>query len=608
VTKQLYLLFCTTNRASRIVHHASHIPHPVSRIPFLVSMTSFLFLLLLIPLIASSQTNYPQTLFRSPVDYTLSLSGSYGEIRPNHFHSGIDIRTAGVTGKPVYAAADGYVSRIFVSPWGFGKAIYISHPSGYTTVYGHLDRFRGEIAAYAIEQQYGKESFAIDVTVPSGKIQVRKGDVIGYSGNSGSSGGPHLHFEIRDGGSQDPLDPLSFGIPIQDNIPPQIKWVKIYPYGKTAMVNNTSIPKSLQATGGTGNYGVVSSDTVKVSGDIIFGIEAYDFQNESSIRCGIKSIELNVDGEKVFGQRIDRYAFADTRYVNAILDYPQHIKNKQRFFRSYISPGNKLKIFDGVVNCGIVNFTDLKAHKIQYVVKDAYGNTSQITFWVKSNPPASSGVRPTKATTPSNSFAWDEENEFENTYINFTLPETTLYDDLDFQYTTKPPVNGSYSRVHYLQDEGTPMHLRCTLSIRAETLPRWLESRALLVKVEKSGKFVSQGGKFNDGYVTGKIREFGAYTISVDSMPPKIKAVNIYNNKNISKQSTIVLTISDDFSGIESYRGTLNGSWILMDYDAKQNRLEYKFDSRIKAGTNKFRLVVTDGVGNRTEYNATLIR
>ncbi|NQV01808.1 MAG: M23 family metallopeptidase, partial [Bacteroidia bacterium] len=247
---------------------------------------------------AYSQSSYPQTLFRSPVDYDLSLSGSYGEIRPNHFHSGIDLRTGGETGKPIYAASDGYVARIFVSPLGFGKAVYINHPSGYTTVYAHLDRFRGKIASYALNQHYSKESFNIDVTVPSGKIQVRKGEVIGYSGNSGSSAGPHLHFEIRDARTQEPLDPLSFGIPIKDNLPPQIRWVKIYPFGHSGMVNFSDNPKALQDSGSSGTYGIKKSDTVMVSGDIIFGIEAYDYHEGSSIRCGIKSIELRVDGVK----------------------------------------------------------------------------------------------------------------------------------------------------------------------------------------------------------------------------------------------------------------------------------------------------------------------
>lgn len=597
-----------TYKAPSIRHPASGIRHAIGQFAYLLSGIFFLFIFLTISQTVISQAIYPQTLFRSPVDFGIMLSGSYGEIRPNHFHSGIDIRTGGQTGKPVYAAADGYISRIFVSPWGFGKALYINHSSGYTTVYGHLDRFRSEIATYAIEQQYSRESFSIDVTVPSGKMPVRKGDVIGYSGNSGSSGGPHLHFEIRDGGNQEPLDPVSFGIPVKDNLPPQIRWVKIYPLGQTSMVNFTGNPKALQVTGSNGNYSVIPADTVMVTGDIIFGIEAYDYQDGSSVRCGIKSVVLKVDGVTVFGQKIDRYAFADTRYVNAILDYPQTVRNKQRYFRSYVAPGNKLEIFDGVVNRGIVNFTDRKPHKVEYVVEDARGNSSRLSFWVKSHPPPPAGAWPQEQAKPANLFAWDRENNFEDANIEFTIPPKALYEDLDFQYYATAPVNGSYARVHHLQDEETPLHLRCTVSIRAETLPVLLEAKALLVKVEKEGKFVSQGGKFSDGFVTGTIREFGEYTISVDTVSPKIKPVNIYHNKNVVKQRTIVVTITDDFSGIDNYRATLNGRWILMDYDAKQDKLEYTFDDRIKAGSNKFQLVVTDGVGNRAEYNATLIR
>jgi len=566
------------------------------------------FCFLVVSIQTPAQSDYTAGYFRSPVDFSLSLSGSFGEIRPDHFHSGIDIRTGGQIGKPVYAVADGYVSRIFVSPWGFGKAVYINHPSGHTTVYGHLHRFGGEIATYTRNQQYKRESFSMDVTVPTGQIQVRKGEVIGYSGNSGSSGGPHLHFEIRDMRTQEPMDPLAFGIPVKDNIRPKIRWVKIYPYDEYSIVNFVNQPLMTKAVGGGGSYGISLKDTIMVSGNIIFGIEAYDYHDNSSIRCGIKSIDLFVDDEKVFGQQIDRYAFKDTRYVNAILDYPQNKKNKQRIQRSYVSSGNWLDVFHDVVNNGIIGFYDLDLHKIRYIIKDVHGNTSKLTFWVKSHPPAPGGTKPRETSEPQNIFSWDIPNSFENSNIRLKMPAMALYEDIDFGYRSSLPVNGSYARVHELHDEGTPIHFRCTLSIRAETLPRWLESKALIVKVGKNNKFTSKGGSFKDGFVTIRIREFGKYTISVDTIAPTIKPVNIYNSKNISKQQTITLTISDEFSGIKRYRGTLNGRWILMDFDAKRKRLVYKYDERIKTGSNKFHLVVTDGVGNKTEYKATLIR
>ena len=556
----------------------------------------------------SAQSNYSKGYFRSPVDYPLSLSGSFGEIRPNHFHSGIDIRTGGQVGKPVYAIADGYVSRIFISPWGFGKAVYINHASGHISVYAHLHHFTWKIAKFARKQQYKRESFYLDTTVPTGQIQIRKGDVIGYSGCSGSSSGPHLHFEIRDMRTQEPMDPLAFGIPIKDNIRPKIRWVKIYPYDEYSMVNFVSQPLMTKTVGGGKSYGISLKDTIMVSGNIFFGIEAYDYHDNSSIRCGIKSIELFVDEELIFGQQVDRYEFKDSRYVNAILDYSQNQKNKLRIQRSYIAPGNWLDIFHDVVNNGIVGFYDSGLHKILYIVKDVHGNTSKLIFWVKSHPPAPGGARPRETSKPRNKFIWDLPNSFETTNIRFQMPAMALYEDIDFKYQVSPPVNGSYAPVHELHEKGTPVHLRCTLSIRAETLPRWLESKALVAKVGKKDTFISLGGSFKDGFVTTRIREFGEYTIRVDTIPPTINPVNIYHNKNISKQRTITMTISDEFSGIKRYRGTLNGKWILMDFDAKRKRLVYKYDDRIKPGANKFHLVIMDGVGNKTEYRATLIR
>jgi len=276
-------------------------------------MSKFFFItgcLLLSTITSVAQQTVPDGYFRSPVDFQILLSGSFAEVRSNHFHSGIDIRTGGQTGKPVYAVADGYVSRIYVSPYGFGKALYINHPSGHTSVYGHLDRFNKTIGAYARKQQYANESFFLDKYVSEGTLVVKKGDIIGYSGNSGSSGGPHLHFEIRDLDTQEPLEPVDFGIRITDNIDPQIRGIKVYPLGPGSMVNNTTEAVAIKASGENGSYRLSSGDTLLVSGNIFFGIEAYDYHNNSSIRCGVKSIELFVDGKQIFGQRIDRFSFS----------------------------------------------------------------------------------------------------------------------------------------------------------------------------------------------------------------------------------------------------------------------------------------------------------
>jgi len=554
-----------------------------------------------------AQPGIPKGTFRSPVDFPIFLSGTYGEIRPNHFHSGLDIRTNGASGKPVYASADGSVSRVFVSPAGFGKAVYIRHPSGVTTVYGHLDRFTGALAAFVRQQQYLQESFAVDLEIPEGRFGVKQGDLIGYSGNSGSSGGPHLHFEIRDTPTQDPLDPVVFGIQFADKTRPVIRSVRIYPFGKNSLVNFSDQPLTVQVVPAAGGYALKNGDTLGVTGNIIFGIEAWDCQDQSTLRNGIKSVELMVDDRHVFSQSIDRFSFSESRYVNSILDYGLNKQTEQRILRSYIAPGNRLDIYGEVENQGILHFTGTQPHRITYLVKDAKGNTSSLSFWVKSHPPPPGGARPVETDAPGILFSWDRPNQFITEDMRFEMPAGSLYEDLEFTCRISDPVAGSFARLYELHSEEVPVHLPCELSIRAETMPVNLQQQALIVKLEK-GKFVSQGGEWSSGFVSTRIREFGAYTIAVDTLPPRIVPVNIFPGKNLSKQHTIVLTISDDLSGISTCRGTLNGQWILMDYDAKRNRLVYAFDDRLRPGTNKFRLVVTDGVGNRSEYSATLIR
>jgi hypothetical protein len=575
--------------------------------------TVLLMLFLLMAGQLSAQKEYPKNYFRSPVNYPITLSGSFGEIRRNHFHSGIDIRTAGAVGKPVYAVADGYVSRVNISATGFGKALYINHPNGYTSLYGHLLKFAGPIAQWVRAEHYRRESFVMDTEVPAGVLKVKKGDLIAYSGNSGSSGGPHIHFEIRDTKSQEIIDPFDFGFMTPERTPPRITFVKIYPFDRQAMVNFKNSAVLLPVTGGAGKFGLKLPDTLKVSGNILFGIETSDDAAEGSLKTGVHIIELSIDGERIFSQDIDRFAFAETRYVNSLIDYPAYVANKRKIQRSYVAPNNRLSVYDGVKDRGVVHFHDEKTHTVRYVVRDAFGNTSELVFRVKSHPPAGVGARPQPGTDdvlPAGTtlMVCGKENRFEREGLRFILPAEVLYEDLSFKFSETAPVPGSYAPVYHLHDRYTPLHTFCTLSIKPTRLPAKLQPKALVVTVGSNGKFASAGGKFEDGWVTTRIRDFGNYTIAVDTVAPVIKAVNIFAGKKVVKQSTIQMRISDNLSGISSYKGTLNGKWILMDYDAKSSTLTYAFDDRLKAGKNSFVLTVTDAVGNQTRYSAAIIR
>jgi len=575
-------------------------------------MKNLILLSLLIPGLLMSgsskaQSRYPKNYFRSPVDFPILLAGGFGDVRQNHFHSGIDIRTGGEEGKPVYAIADGYISRINISSSGFGKALYITHPNGFTSVYGHLKKLHGVIGNWIREQQYKKESFEIDTPVDPGVLRVKKGDIIAYSGNTGLSEGPHLHFEIRDAATQEIINPMLFGLPFRDSAPPKIYNVRIYPFDENSKVNFTGNPVTLAVNASGPDCKLSLKDTVKVSGNIIFGIQALDFSNDTGSRDGITSIELFIDTVCYFTQKIERFAFAETRYANSELDYPQVIKNGQRIMRSYIAPNNKLSMYGRNKNNGIVNFMDGKAHKVLYIVKDAFGNTSRLTFWVKSHLPVAGGI-PENRMPKGNLLACGKNNHFSAEGIVFDLPSDALYEDLDFIYSASAPVRGSYTPVYHLQNNLVPIHSACTLSIKADGVPRALVSKAVIVKVDANGHFSGKSSKPENNYIRTQIREFGNYTVAVDTTPPVIKPVNVAQNRNVGKQQNLILKISDNLSGIQSYRGTVNGKWILMDFDAKSDLLVYTFDDRIKPGKNSFRLVVKDAVGNETVYQATLIR
>ncbi len=567
---------------------------------------AILVMLLLLPAyLVMGQQEYPKNYFRSPVSFPVTLAGSFGEVRRNHFHSGIDIRTEGVVGKPVYAIADGYISRINISSGGFGKALYIIHPNGYLSLYGHLSRYAGAIASNARAQQFKQESFAIDLEVPAGLLKVKKGDIIAYSGNSGASGGPHLHFEIRDAKTQEIIDPLDFGFMKPSGIVPDINWLKVYPMDNDAMVNHLPRPLLLPVTGKGDNCRLKMVDSLAVSGNVMFGIETFAIA-EGGMKTGVHNITLTVDGVKVFSQNIDRFAFAETRYVNSLMDYPAFLQNGRKVQRSYVAPNNKLSVYSEVKNRGIISFNDSKLHTIRYVVKDAFGKASALEFRVMSHPPVKQPARPLPPGAQFMSYKTD--NHVERADLKFDIPKDAIYDDLQFEYDVTPPVRGSFAGVYHLHNRYTPLHTFCTLSIRADKVPKNLVSKAVIVSVGEGNSFASAGGTYENGWVTAKVRDFGNYTVTVDTEPPVIKPINIFPNKKVKKQSSIMVKLHDNLSGVKSYRGTLNGKWILMDYDEKNHLLTYAFDELMKPGKNVFVLHVTDGAGNTSKYEATLIR
>jgi murein DD-endopeptidase MepM/ murein hydrolase activator NlpD len=546
-----------------------------------------------------STNKYPITDFGQPLDITPpALAGSFGEIRGNHFHSGIDFRTNQREGYPVYAVADGYISRLRVQNSGFGQALYINHPNGFTTVYGHLQRFSPKIATIVKDLEYEKKSFEIDEFPDATLIPVHKGEIIAWSGNRGSSGGPHLHFEIRDTKTEETINPQFFGIIIPDNIPPVIHGLYVYRLnGKTF---NESIPKqAIGITGANGSYKTTAP--INLTGEVGFGIVVTDRHNGLSGTNGVYSIQLEVDGKKVYTSALERFAFEDSKAINSHIDYPTYLNTKRSIQKSFVEPGNPLKIYSGLINSGRINFNDGAAHQLRYIITDSKGNSSVLPFTVNA------GSAPiATATVPAGIiYPYNKVNEFNADDVKVVFPLGTLYSDLNFTYKKLPkPTGNAWSAVHQIHNRYTPLHIGFDISIKADNLPESLKSKALIVNSNGS----SQGGGFENGYVKAIPKNFGSFYIAIDTIAPRIVPVNIAEGKSMAGLSKIFFKISDNLSGIKSFNGYIDGKWALMEFDTKTATLWHSFDERTTSGKHTLELVVVDMKENSRKYTVTFFK
>jgi murein DD-endopeptidase MepM/ murein hydrolase activator NlpD len=554
-----------------------------------------------------SQTNpYPKDYFRSPLDIELSLSGNFGEIRPNHFHSGLDLRTQNKEGLKIYAVAEGYVSRIKVSPFGYGRALYITHPNGYVSVYGHLSAYSGVIADYVKKAQYAKESFEVELFPAKDELKVTKGQIVALSGNTGSSGGPHLHFEIRDEKTEAIINPLFFGFKVPDTVKPKIKNIAVYPLDNNSSVNGKKSPKIMTATLVKGKYSV--KDSLKLSGSIGFAIETIDGENNSPGPNGTFDVSLYVDGEKVYAHTLRSFTFEQTRYVNAHIDYPNKRAGKT-LQRSFLVKNNQLSIYHDVKNRGAISFTDSSYHTVKYEASDINGNTSTIELKVKSTPPPPSKTVYLKDLEQAalSKFDCTKESNYQSTDVKINIPADALYEDIEFKWSkSKDTLAGAIAPVHYVHDANVPVHKAYSLSIKTKQIPNSLQSKALIVFVHGKGKS-AEGGEWADGWITTQTKRFGKFTVVLDTVAPTIKPVNILAGKDLSKAKSIMIKVSDDLTDIEQYRATIDGKWVLMEYEPKQALLYHTFDGLAK-GTHTFKLEVRDEKGNASSYEAKFVR
>jgi hypothetical protein len=543
---------------------------------------------------------YPQNFFRYPLDLPPSTAGSFGELRPNHFHSGLDFKTNQGTGYPVHAAADGYISRLRVQFGGFGNAIYITHPNGYTTVYGHLQRFSPELEKLLRDSQYKKQTFEIDFKLQPLQAPVCKDDVIAWSGNTGASAGPHLHFEIRDTGTEQTINPQLFGLTIRDNVPPTIKAVGIYHLNGNPFSEST--PRQFLAVAGAkGNYHLTKPGVINLSGAIGFGITTDDMNSTSLNHNGVYSIELKLDGQTVYTFAVERFAFDQTHAINAYIDYPEFLKTHLFMQKCFILPGSRITLYPQSVNRGVINFNDDAMHKVEYVVKDVAGNTSTVSMNVKSSPAKTPAVANNIKGTL---FKYNQVNEFSNAKVKVLISAGNLYDDLDFTYKILPKRAGAFSATHSIGSIFTPVHDNYDLWIKPDSNIGKYADKAVIVSVEE----VCTGNVYKDGFVKAKARGFGDFFVKVDTVPPHIGPLNIRNGVNMAAIKKISFKIDDNLSGIKSYTGKIDSKWVLMEWDYKTKILSYTFTNDIMPGKHIFELTVSDNKNNISNYTADFYR
>lgn len=552
-----------------------------------------------------SQTKqYPTDYFGSPVGFPIILSGNFAELRSNHFHSGIDITTQKEEGKSVFACADGYVSRIRISPYGFGKALYIDHPNGYTTVYAHLKGFNTEIDNWVRSEQYRLEQFDVDLFPPKDLLRVSKGELICLSGNSGSSEGPHLHFEVRDTKSEMPIDPQLFGFPVKDFIRPAITSARIYPEGEGSTINGSYVPLDREIAGWGPVHRLQKQDTVHIAGSFSLGLGCYDLLNGSRNKNGISRYAVFIDSVLKFDWQAETFSFSESRYVNSFIDYANYYKTGNRYLRTRIDRNNKLSMYRNAGCRGIFDVVPDSLHHIRIIITDAGKNESVLRFVAKGEKITTSERQPVSTRPIFNCLkpnTWSEEG------IKIDVPVSSLYEDIAFDLTTSDQLPYTWSKIYNIHHPEVPLHDYIGLSIALDSSVVPMGKKLTLASLRPGKSPNSTGGWVENGVFRARIREFGQYAVMADTICPVIKPLNISDCKDISSQKTIRISISDDFSGISSYRATLNGNWILMDYDPKNRLLEYTRDQRLVPGENEFILTIEDYCGNITSFEATLL-
>lgn len=544
--------------------------------------------------------NYPQDYFDLPVKRAAYLSGTFGELRANHFHSGIDIKSVdGKVGEALYAAAEGYVSRIKVQSGGYGNSLYINHPNGYTTVYAHLSAFSPEVAAYVKSKQYGKRSFTINLYPEKDKFQFAKGEEIGKLGTTGRSFGPHLHFEIRKTNGQIPINPLLCGLKVPDTEAPIFEGFRIYHLD--ADMNQTKV-KELKA-----GRDIMQGDSLYIDGGQIgLGAKVFDSMEGVSNKNGVYDLNMEVDGKSVFQMKLTEFSFGETRYCNAQLDHALRLKEKSYYNRCYKLPGNRFSAYQKVLDSGLIELASGAVKDVKLTASDPLGNASSFSFTLIGSKDETSS----SAQTYMKMLPFDAASAVETAIFSMQIPAGSFYRNVPLTYSTSSESSDDiYSDIVHLGPDDEAVHKKIDLALKAnQALTTNEKGKYFIAQCGKDGVISNIGGKWLGSYLTASIRSMGDFCIMIDDVAPTIIPETF--EYDMRSKNRITFTIKDQISssGSLNYKSRVDGKWILFEYDAKNDLIIHRFDERIGPGEHILVLDVYDQQGNKARFERSFLR
>lgn len=547
----------------------------------------------------SPENGYPKGYFRAPVGGEIRLAGSCGELRSNHFHMGIDIKPQNrAIAEPIYAAAEGFVKRIVVSPRGYGNGIYIEHPNGYTTVYGHLKEFNHKITEYIQQLQYQNKSFALDLDNLSPDLfPLQKGETIGKMGNAGSSAGPHLHFEIRKTSTGHALNPLLFGLTVADNLPPKLNAIKVYSLNHK-LETTSAKTYNLTANKAAGSYSLSPSTVTVHAGRVGLGIKTFDFMNDVPNWNGAYAIKMYQDGALKYHFEAEEFSLEEWYYLNAHVDYKDFKKNSSYINRCYLLPGNgNSTVYKTAINRGVLDLQTGKPSHIKFEVSDITGNISTLEFDLLKDDKAEI----VDFSTFNYILPYAERSVIRMSELELEFPEGSFYEDVYLTYRYAAETSDHIlSGVHHIHEKYTPVHLPFKIKIRPVKLPEALKNKVVIAQCNGTASETGYTSTWEGDFLTAESRTFGSYCIMLDTLPPVIRATSF--KADMSRQERFSFKITDNLAGIQSYNAWVDGQWILMEYDLKSDGLTHWFDGRIARGEHRLKLVVVDKKGNEAVF------